>query len=70
MSNYQGINDSYLPTISKPSLQQYDNYQIYTLVCIDDTENQIKIGNGFLAIQSFSIEPIEINFISLVNTYH
>jgi hypothetical protein len=29
------INDLYKPQTSKPSLQQYDNYQIYTLVCID-----------------------------------
>ncbi len=33
--DYLGIEDNTLPITPKPSLQQYDNYQIYTLVCID-----------------------------------
>jgi hypothetical protein len=28
-------NDIYKPSVSKPSLQQYDNYQIHDMYCID-----------------------------------
>lgn len=37
--NYFGIEDDHLPPVPKPSLQQWDNYQIYTLVCTDETIN-------------------------------
>ena len=35
MTAYLGLEDKYLSAISKPSLQQYDNYQIYSLICCD-----------------------------------
>jgi hypothetical protein len=35
MPSYLNINDDYLPAVPKPSLQQYDNYQIYDIVCVD-----------------------------------
>ena len=67
MSSYHGISDDRLPLVSKPSLQQYDNYQIYDLVCIDkSSSNEFK---NFLAIQAYSTKPILCNFIAIVNTY-
>jgi len=30
------LNDAYAPVSPNPSLQQWDNYQIYTLVCLDN----------------------------------
>lgn len=71
MSNsYQGIEDNSLPLIPKPSLQQYDNFQIYDICCLDDLENPNMIGDGFLAIQAYSVEPITCDFIQIVNSYH
>lgn len=36
ISDYLAISgDSYAPQSPNPSLQQYDNYQIYTLICLD-----------------------------------
>lgn len=36
------INDSYRPQTLKPSLSQWDNYQIYTLACVDRTYESTK----------------------------
>jgi hypothetical protein len=38
------IDDNYAPTIPKPALQQYDNYQIYDLYCVD---RPISIVDGY-----------------------
>jgi hypothetical protein len=67
MPSYQGIDDEYLPLSPKPSLQQYDNYQIYDLVCVDKSPT-VKFKN-FLAIQSYSIKPINCDFISIAIQY-
>lgn len=67
MTSYQGITDNRLPAVPKPSLQQYDNYQIYDLVCVDkSTTNQFK---DFLAIQAYSPLQITCDFIAIANTY-
>ena len=68
--NYQGIEDDSLPLIPKDSLQQYDNFQIYDICCIDDLDNPNLIGDGLLAIQAYSVNPIACNFIQIVNFYH
>jgi hypothetical protein len=67
MPNYQGVDDDYLPPIPKPSLQQYDNYQIYDLICVDKTvTNQFK---NWLAVQAYNPSVIDCDFISIANTY-
>lgn len=68
--SYQGIEDNSLPLIPKPSLQQYDNFQTYDICCLDDLDNPNIIGDGFLAVQAYSVEPITSNFIDIINTYH
>lgn len=35
MKSYYGIDDERLPDNPKPVLQQYDNYQIYDIHCVD-----------------------------------
>lgn len=65
--NYHGINDNYLPTVPKLSSQQYDNYQIYDLVCVDKSPS--KKFKNFLAIQAYSPYPINSNFIDIVAQY-
>lgn len=67
MTIYQGIDDDYLPLVSKPSLQQYDNYQIYDLVCVDKSSDQLR--KDFLAIQAYSPRIIHTDFIAIANTY-
>ena len=60
--NYLGIEDEYLPTIPKPSLQQYDPYQIYDLYCRDILYIDNETGNDppvvlmkdFVAAQHYS----------------
>lgn len=80
MSNsYQGIEDNSLPLIPKPSLQQYENFQIYHLVCVDEvkqtfvnnvvTNTQVKKQQSFLAIQAYSTVPIIADFVEIVNNY-
>jgi hypothetical protein len=101
--------DIHKAKVFKPSLAQYDNYQIYSLVCVDrevvtiqrtyyrsdsrglnvtfdysnntaslvahtptlvtNTHNENKQGS-WLAIQSFSLAKIKIDFIDYVNRYH
>jgi uncharacterized protein (DUF1684 family) len=73
---YNGINDSYLPTISKPSLQQYDNYQIHDLYCRDIIFTDTTLGNTnivfkkFLAVETVSpVGSIECDFNAIANQY-
>jgi hypothetical protein len=65
--NYQGIADDGLPPLPKPSLQQYDNYQIYDLVCVDKLVSE-KFKH-FLAIQAYSPYQIQCDFVAIANTY-
>jgi hypothetical protein len=61
------LEDTQLPQTPKHSLQQYDNYQIYNLVCIDKSSTQI--FKNWLAIQAYSPHLIDCDFISIANTY-
>lgn len=65
--DYQGISDADLPNTPKPSLQPYDNYQIYDLICVDKSSTELQ--KDFLAIQSYSPRIIHTNFIAIANTY-
>lgn len=73
-------NDNYKPTVSKPSLQQYDNYQIYDIYCKDIVYSPMVIeGNinsppplfkkDFLAVQRFSSISIDCDFTQIASTY-
>jgi expansin (peptidoglycan-binding protein) len=97
------------PQVIKESLAQWDNYQIYTLVCVDrsysttkreyyqtgyngllavldpvthkanlveynpikntNSKSDSKLGS-WLAIQTFSLNKVKVNFLDYVNTYH
>lgn len=52
--------DSHKPAVLKPSLAQWDNYQIYTLVCVDRSyaatkQEYYQTGyNGLLAV----VDPV------------
>jgi hypothetical protein len=62
VSNYL-VGDTYTPTIPKPSLQQYDNYQIYSIACI---------GGEFkkaLSFQVYNNKIIPVDFTSIVLQY-
>ena len=55
--------DPYRPAVSLPSLDQYDNYQIYNLFCVDKNV-QVSVNgvagsysikmNDWLAVQAYS----------------
>jgi hypothetical protein len=47
------IDDAYKPLVSKPSLQQYDNYQIYSIVGIDYPHNYTFLDSVPTAYVSF-----------------
>lgn len=78
MANYLGLTDDYLPSSSKPSLQQYDNYQIHSLYCVDVickknvngliTQNNI-IFQNFIAVQAFDVNEIEFDFDEIIQLY-
>jgi hypothetical protein len=78
-NNYQIIEDNYLPLMQIESLRQYDNYQIYDLICVDIKTDRLvrstlvagtpKLKNGFLAVQTFSLSPITCDFIAIALTY-
>lgn len=59
--------DIYKPVMFKPSLQQYDPYQIYDVVCIDESDDVV--FKKFLGIQAYSITPIYSDFINIANIY-
>lgn len=66
ISDYS-VGDTYAPTVVKPSLQQYDNYQIYTLYCSDfSTVEKFK---SFIAVQKYSPFPIYFDFSVLASKY-
>lgn len=72
-------NDENTPAVSKPLLQQYDNYQIYDLYCIDVTIDKtnydgshkqvFQLQNSFLAVQAYSCLPIKCNFNAIASQY-
>jgi hypothetical protein len=72
-------NDGDIPPVSKPSLQQYDPYQIYDLYCVDiaidktnyDGSHQkvVKLKTSFLAVQAYSYLPIRCNFNAIIEQY-
>ena len=73
------LNDPYRPLVPKSSLQQYDNYRIYDLVCVDEVKTTYSAGSvvnvtskkqqDFLAIQAYSVIPILPDFVAIVNAY-
>lgn len=78
MKSYLGIEDDKLPNVSKQLLQQYDNYQIYDLVCSDiNTQTTSETGTttqsikqtNFIAIQAYSPHAILCDFNSIVTSY-
>jgi hypothetical protein len=79
MPSYLGCGDDYLPDIPTPSLQQYDNYQIYDIGCVDfwyettvdgvTTQSPITKQTAFLAVQAYSVTPIECDFIAIMQVY-
>jgi hypothetical protein len=60
-------NDNYKPVTSKPSLQQYDNYQIYTVICVDKSASQQFLD--FLAIQTYSPFTIDCDFMAIAHRF-
>jgi hypothetical protein len=78
--DYLGHSDILLPPIPQPSLRGWDNYQIYDIVCTDSIystyeSNTVvsvvkKKRQNFLAIQAYSIKPIECDFQAIVNSYY
>ena len=72
------INDEYRPLIPKPHLQQYDNYQIHHLYCVDIFCQKNRDGNvtpddlifqSFIAVQAYDIADIECNFDEIIQAY-
>lgn len=73
------VGDIYAPTIPKPSLQQYDNYQIYSIACVDvsykgyssndDIPSDV-LFTRFIAWQTYDITAIRCDFNAIVNTYN
>lgn len=72
-------NDSHKPLAPKPSLQQYDNYQIHDLYCEDIIYQPFSPGGfvpesrqnkKFLAVERVSPhESVECNFEAIATTY-
>lgn len=79
MSDYLGYSDDRLPPIPKPSLQQYDNYQIHDLYCRDieylplpatATVPPPLLFKRWLAVERVSIHgAIECDFEAIANLY-
>lgn len=75
MPNYQGIEDDRLPSVVKPSLQQYDNYQIHDFYCSDPVtrtfapSDSMK-GKHWVAVEVVSpFGNIPINFEDIAIKY-
>lgn len=72
-------NDSYKPPAPLPSLQQYDNYQIYSLFCVDRNFEATIAGvqndysskfNNWLAVQIYSpYRKIPCNFTDVISNH-
>jgi hypothetical protein len=74
--------DEYKPLNPKPGLQQYDNYQIYDMYCIDINYRRIETDGSkqkaedvpkkrlcWLAVQSYSPSIINCDFNAIVKNY-
>jgi hypothetical protein len=80
MGSYLGHVDGYLPVIGVPSAQQYDNYGIYDIVCVDILLHKYLTNvivsttttaqSSWLAIQAYSVESIPMNFQTIINMYN
>jgi hypothetical protein len=73
ISNYM-VGDNYAPSIPKPSLQQYDNYQIYSIVSEDtlypNKEVDDIMNKNIVAFQTYHISGIiSSNFREIATTY-
>jgi hypothetical protein len=75
-------NDNYKPKISKPSLQQWDNYQIYDLFCTEIkyglipqntraslTTPDIQIESKILAVEQYNPNIICVDFRGIASQY-
>lgn len=76
-------NDSYKPATLKPSLAQWDNYQLHNLYCVDTHKQEISTVSGvitstidsstvfksFLAVQAYSFKDIPCDFDAIVRAY-
>lgn len=77
-------NDSYAPTVSRPELQQWDNYQIHDLYCDDIIYFPVIVPGesiatepppsekfrSFLAVEKFNPEAtISVNFEAIALAY-
>ncbi|MGL6343339.1 MAG: hypothetical protein ACRC80_29895 [Waterburya sp.] len=76
MASYLGVDDDRLPAIPKPSLQQYDNYQIYDIYCEDIIYTPLPEGcpddilmRDLLAVQKYHPTPILFDFDSIAQQY-
>jgi hypothetical protein len=78
LSDYQD-SDPYKPAIVKDPLHQYDNYQIYSLYCLDRQRVTVSDGvssdstiefTAWLAVQSYSpYRVIPCNFSQIAGVY-
>jgi hypothetical protein len=69
------VGDAYAPTVPKPSLQQYDNYQIYSIVSEDiiypGEEVTDIINTNIVAFQTYDISgEIPVDFKQYINNYY
>jgi hypothetical protein len=71
--------DIYAPVFFKPSLQQWDNYQIHSVYCVDSIRNQVidnaqptdstSIFKSFLAVQHYHTSDIPCDFDAICRLY-
>jgi hypothetical protein len=79
IADYLPDDDPTVPLIPKPRLQQYDNYQIYHVMCVDvqstvsningQVTNVSDLNISPLAVQAYSPHLITCNFVAIANTY-
>jgi hypothetical protein len=76
-------NDPYKPAILKPSLAQWDNYQLHNLYCVDTRRQEVTTIGGavtstidstivfksLIAVQAYSFKDIPCNFDAIVRAY-
>jgi hypothetical protein len=72
------LNDDYRPSTPKPSLQQWDNYQIHSVYCVDSIRNRIENNQStdatsrfesFLAVQHYHTSDIPCDFDAICRLY-
>jgi hypothetical protein len=75
-------NDPYKPVVLKPSLAQWDNYQLHNLYCVDTHRQEVTmtgtttntidssiVFKDLLAVQAYSFKDIPCNFDAIVSAY-